>query len=150
MKPAWHLFPIRVDAAMLNVDRGRMLRALRSENIGVNVHYIPVHLQPYYRHRFGFRGGEYPAAECAYQQLISLPMFHAMNDQDVDDVVSAVSKVTAHYSARRYEGSKQQDIPRIDKQVSQVYMSAFPGMVRKIPWVEPEPERSEMKMVRKG
>ena len=98
VKPAWHLFPIRVDAAMLNVDRGRMLRALRSENIGVNVHYIPVHLQPYYRHRFGFRGGEYPAAECAYQQLISLPMFHAMNDQDVDDVVSAVSKVTAHYS----------------------------------------------------
>jgi perosamine synthetase len=98
VKPAWHLFPIRVDAAMLNADRGRVLRALRSENIGVNVHYIPVHLQPYYRDRFGFKGGEYPAAECAYEQIISLPMFHGMSEQDVDDVVSAVSKVTAHYS----------------------------------------------------
>jgi perosamine synthetase len=98
VKPAWHLFPIRVDAAMLNADRGRVMRALRSENIGVNVHYIPVHLHPYYREHFGFKQGECPAAEYAYEQLISLPMFHAMSEQDVDDVVSAVSKVTAHYS----------------------------------------------------
>ena len=98
VKPAWHLFPIRVDAAILNADRGRVLRALRSENIGVNVHYLPVHLHPYYRDHFRFKGGECPAAEYAYEQLISLPMFHGMSQQDVDDVVSAVSKVTAHYS----------------------------------------------------
>jgi perosamine synthetase len=60
-----------------------------------------VHLQPYYRDHFGFKGGEYPAAECAYEQLISLPMFHAMSEQDVDEVVSAVSKVTAHYSRQQ-------------------------------------------------
>ena len=98
VKPAWHLFPIRVDPAILNADRDQVLRALRSENIGANVHYMPVHLHPYYRDHFGFKNGECPAAECAYEQLISLPMFHEMNEQDVEDVISAVRKVTTHYS----------------------------------------------------
>jgi perosamine synthetase len=98
VKPAWHLYPIRIDTSKLNADRGQMVRALRSENIGVNVHYIPVHLHPYYRDQFGYNGGECPAAERAYEQLISLPMFHGMSEQDVEDVLSAVRKVTSHYS----------------------------------------------------
>jgi dTDP-4-amino-4,6-dideoxygalactose transaminase len=64
----------------------------------VNVHYIPVHLHPYYRDRFGYRGGEFPEAEGAYERLISLPMFHAMTDQDVHDVITAVRKVVSHYA----------------------------------------------------
>jgi len=64
----------------------------------VNVHYIPVHLQAYYRGRFGYRGGEYPVAENAYERLISLPMFHGMTDEDVGDVISAVEKVCSAYS----------------------------------------------------
>jgi perosamine synthetase len=98
VNPAWHLYPIRVNAAQLNTDRAHVFRALRAENIGVNVHYIPVHLHPYYRDRFGYRGGEYPVAEAAYEQLISLPMFHGMTDQDVEDVIAAVRKVSAAYS----------------------------------------------------
>ena len=74
-----------------------MFRALRAENIGVNVHYIPVHMHPYYRERFGYRGGEFPVAEDAYRRLISLPMFHGMSDQDVEDVITAVGKMLAHY-----------------------------------------------------
>jgi perosamine synthetase len=62
------------------------------------VHYIPVHLHPYYRDQFGYKGGECPVAERAYEQLTSLPMFHGMCEQDVEDVLSAVRKVTAHYS----------------------------------------------------
>jgi len=62
------------------------------------VHYIPVHFHPYYRERFGFKGGEYPVAESAYEQLISLPMFHAMTDDDVEDVVRAMAKVLGWYS----------------------------------------------------
>ena len=62
------------------------------------VHYIPVHFHPYYRDRFGFRGGEFPVAEAAYESLISLPMFHGMNDQDVKDVIAAVAKVLSSYS----------------------------------------------------
>jgi perosamine synthetase len=95
--PAWHLYPIRLDAAKLTADRGQIFRALRAENIGVNVHYIPVHLHPYYRERFDYRGGEYPVTEDAYQRLISLPMFHGMTDQDVSDVIRAVSKIASCY-----------------------------------------------------
>jgi perosamine synthetase len=98
VNPAWHLYPIRVQREKLTCDRSEVFRALRAENIGVNVHYIPVHLHPYYRDRFGYKGGEYPIAENAYEQLISLPMFHGMSDQDIDDVIAAVRKVVAAYS----------------------------------------------------
>jgi perosamine synthetase len=96
--PAWHLYPIRLDLAKLTADRAQIFRALRAENIGVNVHYIPVHTHPYYREKFGYKGGEFPVAEDAYERLLSLPMFHAMNDLDVKDVIAAVSKVVTNYS----------------------------------------------------
>ena len=79
-------------------DREAVYRALRAEGLGVNVHYIPVHLHPYYRERFGDRAGEFPVAEAAYRGLISLPMFHGMTDQDVEDVTTAVNKVMAHFA----------------------------------------------------
>ena len=93
VNPAWHLYPIRLKLEMLAVGRGEIFRALRAENIGVNVHYVPVHLHPYYRQRFGRKEGEYPVAEAAYERLISLPMFHSMTDTDVGDVVKAMRKV---------------------------------------------------------
>ncbi|MSO55860.1 MAG: UDP-4-amino-4,6-dideoxy-N-acetyl-beta-L-altrosamine transaminase [Acidobacteria bacterium] len=91
---AWHLYPVRVEPP---IDRGEVFRALRAEGLGVNVHYVPVHLHPYYRERFGYRCGEFPNAEAAYQRLISLPMFHGMTDGDVDDVTTAARKVMAHF-----------------------------------------------------
>lgn len=97
-RPAWHLYPIRLKLEKLGVERSHVFRALRAENIGVNVHYIPVHLHPYYRERFGTRNGEYPVAEKAYESLISLPMFHSMTDQDVGHVVEAVNKILQHYA----------------------------------------------------
>ena len=97
VNPAWHLFPILIDGVKLKADRGQVFRALRAENIGVNVHYIPVHRHPYYSERFGYRGGEYPVAEDAYERLISLPMFHGMSDQDAEDVIRAVDKVISHF-----------------------------------------------------
>lgn len=96
--PAWHLYPVRLDLAKLKADRAQIFRALRGENIGVNVHYIPVHLHPYYRDHFDYKAGDFPVAEDAYARLLSLPMFHGMSDQDVDDVIQAVKKVLEHYS----------------------------------------------------
>ena len=93
VNPAWHLYPIRLDLEKLTAGRGEVFRALRAENIGVNVHYIPVHQHPYYRERFGYKGGEFPVAEDAYERLISLPMFHGMSDGDAEDVIHAVQKV---------------------------------------------------------
>jgi len=96
--PAWHLYPIRLRLEELSRTRDQVFQALRAENIGVNVHYIPVHLHPYYRDRFGYKGGEFPVAEDAYQRLISLPMFHGMTDADVSDVIAAVGKVLSHFA----------------------------------------------------
>jgi perosamine synthetase len=101
VNPAWHLYPIRLDLENLTADRAQVFRALRAENIGVNVHYIPVHLHPYYRERFGYKGGEFPVAEDAYARLISLPMFHGMQNQDVEDVIHAVRKVAGSYQRSR-------------------------------------------------
>jgi perosamine synthetase len=98
VNPAWHLYPIRLDLQKLRADRGQIFRALRAENIGVNVHYIPVHTHPYYREQFGYKGGEFPVAEDAYARLLSLPMFHAMTERDVADVIQAVRKVIGHYA----------------------------------------------------
>ena len=95
---AWHLYPIRLRLDELSAGRAEIFSALRGENLGVNVHYIPVHQHPYYRERFGYKGGEYPVAEDAYERLISLPMFHSITDQDVEDVVHAMQKVVASYS----------------------------------------------------
>ena len=97
VNPAWHLYPIRLNLEKLSVDRSRFFRALSAENIGVNVHYIPVHLHPYYRERFGHHAGQFPIAEDAYSRLISLPMFHGMTDDDVEDVITAVKKVAVAF-----------------------------------------------------
>ena len=98
MEPAWHLYPIRLRLEALSAGRAEIFRGLRAENLGVNVHYIPVHQHPYYREHFDYKGGDYPVAEDAYERLVSLPMFHAMTDQDVNDVIAAVSKVVNFFS----------------------------------------------------
>ena len=95
---AYHLYVIKLDLNALKVDRARVFAALRSEGIGVNVHYIPVHLHPFYRERFGTGPGLCPAAEAAYEQIVSLPIFPAMTGSDVRDVTSAVDKVITWYS----------------------------------------------------
>ncbi len=102
VNPAWHLYPIRLKLENLAGGRAEIFRALRSENIGVNVHYIPVHQHPYYRERFQSKES-YPVAEDAYQRLISLPMFHSMTAQDVEDVIHALGKVVSHYQLK-YDG----------------------------------------------
>jgi perosamine synthetase len=96
--PAWHFYAVRLDLKMLTSDRDEIFRALRAENIGVNVHYVPVHLHPYYKQRFGYRGGEFPVAEGAFERLITLPLFQGMNDEDVRCVIEAVKKVIDFYA----------------------------------------------------
>jgi len=96
--PAWHLYPVRLKLEMLTAGRAEIFRALRAENIGVSVHYIPVHRHPYYRERFESNSPKsYPVAEDAYERLISLPMFHSMTAQDVEDVIHALGKVLLHF-----------------------------------------------------
>jgi perosamine synthetase len=95
---AFHLYVIRLNCEKIQTDRTTIFKALRAEGIGVNVHYVPVHLHPYYRHKLGTERGMCPVSEKAYDEIISIPIFPKMNDDDVNDVISAVQKVIRAFS----------------------------------------------------
>lgn len=97
---AYHLYVVRFDHARLGVDKATLFRALRAEGLGVQVHYVPVHLHPYYQERLGTSAGLCPVAEAAYEEIISLPIFPLMTDQDAADTIEAVSKVVNAYLSR--------------------------------------------------
>ena len=85
---AWHLYAVLVDFEAAGVSRAAVMERLRARGIGTQVHYIPVHLQPYYRQRYGAQS--LPGAESYYARTLSLPLFAAMQDGDVDRVVDAL------------------------------------------------------------
>lgn len=87
---AYHLYVVRLSAAV--ADRQAVFSALREAQIGVNVHYLPVYLHSFYRERFGTEPGLCPVAEEAYEEILSLPMFPTMDDDDVERVVEALSQ----------------------------------------------------------
>ena len=93
VRHAWHLYPIQINTDLLRIDRSEFIEALKAENVGTSVHFIPVHLHPYYRDRFGFKKGDFPIAEQVYEHEISLPIYPKMTDTDLEDVISAVKKI---------------------------------------------------------
>ncbi|UCZ52946.1 UDP-4-amino-4,6-dideoxy-N-acetyl-beta-L-altrosamine transaminase [Bacillus shivajii] len=93
---SWHLYIIRLNLDKLLGDRKEIFEALLNENIGVNVHYIPVHLLPYYT-QLGYQRGICPNSEKLYEEIITLPLFPAMTEEDVMDVIAAVNKVINNY-----------------------------------------------------
>jgi perosamine synthetase len=95
---ARHLYVLRLETERLSVGRDRVFDALRAEGVGVNVHWAPVHLHPLYRERLGTEPGMCPVAEDAGSRILSLPMFPAMTDGDVDDVIEACRKVLGAYA----------------------------------------------------
>ena len=88
---AYHLYVVRVRCSGDILNRAELFSALRDKGIGVNVHYIPLNLHPYYQQHLGVRPGQCPAAETAYENILSLPIFPAMSDADVDFVVETIS-----------------------------------------------------------
>jgi len=97
VKSVYHLYVILLNLDRLKVNRRQVFDALRAENIGVHVHYIPLHLQPYYKKKFGYKKGDFPVAEDYYDRTLTLPIFPKMNDKDIDDVIKAVKKVICYY-----------------------------------------------------
>lgn len=89
---AWHLYAVELEDE--KVDRTSVFAAMRAANIGVNVHYIPIHVQPYYR-RLGFQPGDFPAAERYYARALSLPLFPALTDAQQDRVVETLKRALA-------------------------------------------------------
>ena len=88
----YHLYVVKLDPT-LRRSRGKIFDALRKKGIGVNVHYIPVHLHPFYRQTYGTRPGLCPVAEEAYERILSLPLFPAMSDEELERVIRVVTQV---------------------------------------------------------
>jgi dTDP-4-amino-4,6-dideoxygalactose transaminase len=93
----FHLYPIRLQAGLLRLDRPEFIEELRARNIGTSVHFIPLHRHPFYRERYGYRLDQFPVAEEIYRGLLSLPLYPKMTDQDADDVVAAVREIVEAY-----------------------------------------------------
>ena len=93
-RSSWHLYAIEVDETRTSRTRAQVYRALRDAGIGVNVHYIPIHLQPFYSRR-GFKRGDFPMSERYYGRAISIPLFPALTDEQQDFVVHNLSKAFA-------------------------------------------------------
>ncbi len=94
---SWHLYVIQLDINNLKVDRDYIFKALREENIGVTVHYIPVHYHSYYQNKFGLKKGILPNVEWLYPKLLTIPIFPKMKDDDVYDVINALEKIIKYY-----------------------------------------------------
>ncbi|MDX1664348.1 MAG: DegT/DnrJ/EryC1/StrS aminotransferase family protein [Candidatus Promineifilaceae bacterium] len=94
---AWHLYMLRVHLDQLTIDRAQFVEALNRHNIGASVHFIPLHLHPYYRDTYGYEPEDFPVAYREYQREISLPIYSRMSDDDVEDVIQAVSEIVTQH-----------------------------------------------------
>ncbi|MGB7547827.1 MAG: aminotransferase class I/II-fold pyridoxal phosphate-dependent enzyme [Terracidiphilus sp.] len=94
---AWHLYVLRVCPGVLSIHRDRVIEELKMRGIGTSVHFIPLHLHPYYRDTWGYRPGDFPVAEDYFNRCISLPLYPAMSDEDQTRVIDALIEIAAMY-----------------------------------------------------
>lgn len=93
VQSAWHLYVLRLNLDQLSIDRAGFIEALRERNIGTSVHFIPVHIHPYYREKYGWKPDDYPVTYREYQRTMSLPLHPGLTEDDVTDVIAAVTDV---------------------------------------------------------
>lgn len=94
---AWHVYSLRLNPDRLKISRAEFISELGRRNIAASVHFIPIHLHPYYRDRYGYREEDFPVAFGEYRKLVSLPIYPTMKDEDIDDVIEAVTDLVTEY-----------------------------------------------------
>lgn len=94
---AWHLYIIQLDLEKLTIDRARFIQEMKNRNIGTSVHFIPLHMHPYYRKMYGYKPEDFSGAKYVYERIISLPIYPKMKKEDVEDVIWAVKDIVAKY-----------------------------------------------------
>jgi dTDP-4-amino-4,6-dideoxygalactose transaminase len=97
----YHLYVIRLRLDRLSIDRSEFIEELKARNIGTSVHFIPVHLHPFYKERFGYRRGDLPKVESIYDCIVSLPLYPSMTRSDIKNVIDAVGDVTTRFRLSR-------------------------------------------------
>jgi dTDP-4-amino-4,6-dideoxygalactose transaminase len=90
---AFHLYILLIDFKQLNKTRKQVMEELELQGIGTQVHYIPIHLQPYYKRTYGYQEGDYPHAEAYYEKALSIPLYPGLKDEDIERVVSAIKEL---------------------------------------------------------
>jgi dTDP-4-amino-4,6-dideoxygalactose transaminase len=95
---AWHLYVLRLRLETLRISRAQFIDELTARNIGTSVHFIPIHLHPYYRDRYGYAPDDFPVAKSAYDRMLSLPLHPGLSDGDVADVIGAVFDVANRFA----------------------------------------------------
>jgi dTDP-4-amino-4,6-dideoxygalactose transaminase len=94
---AWHLYVLRLNLDCLTIDRAQFIEEMRGRKIGTSVHFIPVHLHPYYSRRYGYQPADLPVAYATYQRTVSLPLHSRLSASDVQDVIDAVYEICTLY-----------------------------------------------------
>jgi UDP-4-amino-4,6-dideoxy-N-acetyl-beta-L-altrosamine transaminase len=89
-RSTYHLYVVQIDFDKLGKNRSQVMTILREKGVGTQVHYIPVHLQPYYRNKFGYKEGDYPATEQYYKRCLSLPIFPLLSDGEIDMIINSL------------------------------------------------------------
>jgi len=97
VQSAWHLYVLRLNLDRLKIDRNQFIEEMRVRNIGTSVHFIPIHLHPYYRDKYGWKPEDFPIAYREYQRIVSLPLHPGLTDEDVSDVITAVTDIVQRY-----------------------------------------------------
>ena len=99
VESAWHLYVIRLNLAHLTIDRNTFIEELKARNIGTSVHYLPVHMHPFYRDKYGYKPEDCPVAADAFSRMLTLPLHPGLSDEDVQDVVDAVRDIISTHRA---------------------------------------------------
>jgi dTDP-4-amino-4,6-dideoxygalactose transaminase len=99
VRSSWHLYVIRLKLDQLRIDRNAFIDELKARNIGTSVHYLPVHMHPFYRDKYGYRPEDCPVAAEAFRQMISIPLHPGMSQQDVQDVIGAIGDIIRLHEA---------------------------------------------------
>ncbi len=94
---AWHLYIIQLNLEKLSIDRARFIQEMKNRNIGTSVHFIPLHMHPYYRKMYGYKPEDFSGAKYLYERIVSLPIYPKMKKEDEEDVVWAVKDIVAKY-----------------------------------------------------
>jgi dTDP-4-amino-4,6-dideoxygalactose transaminase len=92
---SWHLYVLRLRLEQLRIDRAGFIRELSDRGVSASVHFIPLHLQPFYQRTFNYKEGDFPAAEREYQRCLSLPLYPTMSEEEVEQVIWAVRDVVS-------------------------------------------------------
>jgi dTDP-4-amino-4,6-dideoxygalactose transaminase/LmbE family N-acetylglucosaminyl deacetylase len=107
---AWHLYMLRLNLEQLEIDRRQFILALKELGIGTSVHFIPLHMQPYYRQKYAYRPEDYPVAYQEYLREVSLPIYSGMTDADVARVIGAVKELVSEHRAKKLAAACEEEI----------------------------------------